>query len=378
MSANRGIPGLVRHLEHGTPAQQATAAGVLSKMLADAARSPEHDATAGAAAAAIPALVDILVTSRNIGLLRLAAISLSFLARRSPQRATAILAAGGGATLVRGMRSDDAVLQDNATEALTCIMEIAAAASRGTDADIATMEQAGAIPLAARLLSSSRSTAGIELCSVAVLLNMVHNSPSRCLAIHSAGGTAALVRCLKRSSSEPVQGQATAALFLLVRGSAERCAAVAAAGGAAACLAFLARPASQNSRFFAVLLLSSLAVNGQSQAVVAADPSNAAEAALEDGLQRTVSDQSDKADLEAALRSPAAARLRQPPPRVCSAPGCGTTEGRLNRCGACGTVRYCSAACQAAHWPAHRKLCKRSAAAAEAAGSSSVAVPSQP
>ena len=53
-------------------------------------------------------------------------------------------------------------------------------------------------------------------------------------------------------------------------------------------------------------------------------------------------------------------------PRVCAAPGCGATRG-LRRCGGCGTVRYCSAACSRAHWRAHKGKCRRLQAAKAAA-----------
>jgi hypothetical protein len=39
----------------------------------------------------------------------------------------------------------------------------------------------------------------------------------------------------------------------------------------------------------------------------------------------------------------------------CSNPGC--SAPRLSRCSACGTP-YCSAACQRAHWPLHKRECK--------------------
>lgn len=55
-----------------------------------------------------------------------------------------------------------------------------------------------------------------------------------------------------------------------------------------------------------------------------------------------------------------------PGPRVCAAEGCSTTTG-LCRCGGCGHVRYCGAACRGAHWRAHRSECKHWQAEAQAA-----------
>ncbi len=74
----------------------------------------------------------------------------------------------------------------------------------------------------------------------------------------------------------------------------------------------------------------------------------------------------------AAGEAPAAAPPPAPParpsaPRVCAAPGCGTTTG-LRRCGGCGTMRYCSEACCKAHWRAHKAECRRLQAEQAAAG----------
>ena len=44
-----------------------------------------------------------------------------------------------------------------------------------------------------------------------------------------------------------------------------------------------------------------------------------------------------------------------PMPHVCA--GCGEKEKKLGACGACGVVRYCSAACQRGDWPAHKRVC---------------------
>ena len=91
----------------------------------------------------------------------------------------------------------------------------------------------------------------------------------------------------------------------------------------------------------------------------------------------------------AALRAVAAAlddslRRSQPqgavapplPQRACSAPGCSEQEGYLGlfkKCGRCGRARYCSRACQAAHWQAgHKRECTL-AAAATADGTSGAA-----
>lgn len=57
----------------------------------------------------------------------------------------------------------------------------------------------------------------------------------------------------------------------------------------------------------------------------------------------------------------AGAAAAPPAALVCAAPGCGATAD-LRRCGACNSVRYCSAACARTNWKAHRPACKRLAA----------------
>jgi hypothetical protein len=57
--------------------------------------------------------------------------------------------------------------------------------------------------------------------------------------------------------------------------------------------------------------------------------------------------------------------------RACAFPGCGAREAHPSHfklCAACKTVKYCSKAHQAEHWPRHKKACK---AAREAAAKSS-------
>jgi len=48
-----------------------------------------------------------------------------------------------------------------------------------------------------------------------------------------------------------------------------------------------------------------------------------------------------------------------PPGTVCD--GCGRPEAevQLHPCSGCWTARYCSSACNAAAWPAHKAECKR-------------------
>lgn len=373
------IPVLVRRLRRGSPGQQAAAASELWHM-------PVEGAVADAlvAAGAVPILVQVLSTSRSGDhhLKCEAASILTCLAINSEQRAEAIVAAGGPAALVQLMRSDSADLQQSAAGTL---MQITAAA----DAAAAPVAAAGGIELAVQRLTSS-SRVQVAEASAALLANLANTRRSESFrqAIHAAGGIPPLVADLQRGSSDMLHEGALKAIHHLAPDSAERCQAIAAAGGARACMRLFAHPRDGACLAGAGGILVALARNGQSQAVHAADPFGAYLLALEEQVQ-LATDADFRQDVAEALHhlvaacaaaqaagaaaAPSPAAPRQP--RVCAAPGCSVTTG-LERCSACGSVRYCSAACQAAHWKEHRPVCKRvraeraATAAAEAAGSS--------
>jgi hypothetical protein len=56
--------------------------------------------------------------------------------------------------------------------------------------------------------------------------------------------------------------------------------------------------------------------------------------------------------LAAAPAAPAAATK---PSSVCAS--CGQARASFKKCGRCKMVKYCSEACQRAHWPSHKPLC---------------------
>jgi hypothetical protein len=75
-----------------------------------------------------------------------------------------------------------------------------------------------------------------------------------------------------------------------------------------------------------------------------------------------------------AAAAPALRRMPasfQPLRRTCAACNGVPPTGKLKRCGSCRGARYCSAACQHAHWPAHKAACRLAAAAGTAGGGGS-------
>ncbi len=64
---------------------------------------------------------------------------------------------------------------------------------------------------------------------------------------------------------------------------------------------------------------------------------------------------------ERDMRKETAAALRRVEESVYRCAVCGsvgTAEAKLQRCGSCKRVEYCSVACQRADWKAHKPLCK--------------------
>jgi hypothetical protein len=59
----------------------------------------------------------------------------------------------------------------------------------------------------------------------------------------------------------------------------------------------------------------------------------------------------------------AAGKQTMPCCDACGMPAAQAAGGRLRVCGACQAAHYCTTACQRAVWPAHKKDCKRVAAA---------------
>lgn len=332
-------------------------------MLADAgceSAAAGHAALdAVAAAGAISPLVRIVSTSQDGSLRCQAACILSDLAD-DPAHGGAIAAAGGLQALVR---SDSEEPQYHADLALCDITSAGNKAQRSRLAGAAA--DAGAVASAIPHLSSS--DARTVLVAAQLLRCLATDSPSS-PAIHSAGGIPALVRCVRRGDSGLVQ-EALWLLELLAENSPERCQAIAAAGGAAACLPILAHP-HRTCRATAADVLILLVQNGQSAAVVTADPSGALPAALEGRLKCPCPDcldadsrrqvtatlyslaaaRQDAASADAAAAAPAAvqaapqstttATSQASAPRACAA--CGATHGkRLKLCTGCRTVRYC-------------------------------------
>lgn len=210
-----------------------------------------------------------------------------------------------------------------------------------------------------------------------LLSNLAVRSPSRRQAIHSAGGIPPIVHAMQHCSSDAdLRLDSLELLHLLAASSAERCQAIAEAGGVAACVHVFACPRSADCTAAAASLLCILTLAGHSRAIVAADPSCAVEAALQELRPRLASSQDSQvlhdalrtlayarqpaqargaagaaalAPAEQAAREPDSSAGSQSSDLVCAAPGCGATQG-LRRCGACGDLSYCSTAYQVSHW----------------------------
>lgn len=211
----------------GTAGQFAAAA--LSRSLLDGLqRNDDAAATAAVAAGVIPALALIVCTSPRPAVLRHSSRLLAELALRSPQRAAANVAAGCAAPLVQLMGSDSADLRSSAISAVAVLTRHSAIDDHAT---IYAIVAAGALPAAIRNLSNDDEAAKSAALSIS---NLAVDSPRRKQAMHEAGGAAALVGCLQRSSVDQVHKATLTALYRLAADSAERCRAIAAAGGAAA------------------------------------------------------------------------------------------------------------------------------------------------
>ena len=160
-------------------------------------------------------------------------------------------------------------------------------------------------------------------------------SPRYCEAIVAAGAVPCLVRCLE-ADNERTRLRAAWALHNLCSASAAACCKARSAGAVAA-LQRLPQSEDVQVKEAADILLGVL----QRSPAAAARPSGGA--CAPPGSQRSL---------------PPSTRQRPPAPRLCAAPGCTATRV-LHRCGGCGTVRYCSAACSHAHWREHRTECRR-------------------
>ena len=386
-----GVQPMVQCLSSGHEEVQWAAAFALA-MLA-------YEGSGGdAACASIAAAGGIAAAARSLGsgsagskqlLLEL----LYSLAADSPQRQRAIIEAGGVAAAAALLRSPASDVVNNAGRLLSIRL---ARSPEGREA----IRAAGVVPALVALLDSGDSGMVEAACRTLHALVCSSRPPNATPqqvtaaiaeagmadAAAAAGAIPALVRCLRRRGlSDEALEWAAELLAALTSGSLERSQAFVAAGGVQATLQALERQPADGLKAIAAAVLLDLVLGRQAEAIAAADPTNAASAALEwlqgadlsqwvgdaDGLQRELT---EALRLLAAARqaaqagpSAAAATPPQPPqpprppiagPRVCAAPGCVATSG-LRRCRGCHAVRYCSEACSRAHWRAHKAECRR-------------------
>ena len=258
---------------------------------------------------------------------------------------------------------------------------------------------AGAVPALARLLADGNAEEQHD--ALGALSNLASGG-MQCKAAMAAGSVLSVVVLLLSSDSRAAQHRAALVVANLSTERGPHIEALVQAGTVPRLTALLTSKYA-NVQQMAVLALDNLCTFGGPEScreVAAAGAVAALHSAQQSGsqcVQQAASRllQALQAAADAAVptatsqvtpnasqtNAPASTKKRPPAPRICAAPGCSATSG-LRRCGGCGTVRYCSAACSHAHWREHRAKCWRlqaeQAAGAEGGGTasgSSAAVP---
>lgn len=323
--------------------------------------------------------------------------------------AWALVAAGGVPQLVAQLRSEDWLLQSSTLLALTH------AKGRDCPQFWSDIEEAGAVPLAVRLLRRRSSSSRLPGEAAQLLGQLARSSPSMGAAVAASGAVQAAVQQLRNAQDSQAVLDGLATLASLA-GSAPCMKAAAAAGAAAAAVQVLrsgspeaiqpaakligtvvhthphAMPAFNAAGGVAALEAAWRGSSGNAQQYIA-DALTQLRQADHGPQQQTAGTTAAGQGLQHARAGAAAGRVTatvsaqaasrptqlgaaQPahPPRVCAAPGCDATSG-LKRCGACRAVRYCSVQCQQTHWPAHIAECRRIQAARVAAAAAVRASP---
>ena len=347
-------------------------------------------------AGAFPPLVALLRSrATDSSTLQHAAYTLANLSRHesgdppsSAAAAMAAAAAGAPAALVKLLRcSAEARVLKAAAHSLAALSGSPARAVRR-----AVEAAGGQAALAELVCSSSGDTALVS--ALGALLHLMVDSAKRSSALAAMPGLLPrLVQLLGDAANADVQDAAADLLERLADcATPAAMSACVAAGVAPALAAALSRSsASGNLRRDCSLLAGGLAEEGHAAALREAGVAphlrrleGSSERAVAEAaawaLQQLSASQHPTAAggsaAEPATPAKPAAQRPQHPRRTCANPGCNATHS-LRRCGGCGTVFYCSAACSRAHWRAHRAECRRlqAAQAAVAAAESEASEP---
>ncbi|KAL4458343.1 hypothetical protein ABPG75_013208 [Micractinium tetrahymenae] len=390
MATPEPIPTLVRRLQGGGRAVQAAAVEQLAQL------SAAHG-QALVEAGAIPALVRLLRKGSRAEAEQAALILLGNLALVGASAAQA--AAAALPLVLARLRSSNLGLASAAAGAVGNIVTAGVEAQQAARA-------AGAVAAVLQALrhGGAASTDLQENFSLALKNLLIFDGAVQPAELSSAVAAAPAAVALLRSSNVATQHHAAYAVANLVLAGTEAQAVAAAAGAIPALLYLADQSRDQLVRRAASTALGHLADNKQIAASILAEPGG--KAFLEvlqimgDALMKAVATSAlalaeagppaasvTPVDEQPAQSSQAAsgstfvhastqagtADTAGPPPRrtrICAAPGCSTTSG-LRSCRGCRGLRYCSAACQVAHWPEHRPECLRLRAEAAARGQAS-------
>ncbi len=348
-AAAGGIEAAVQLVQNGTPAMRNTALQLLGGVCADNAQC----ADALVAAGGIPVLLGMLQPgwlSSEAKSVEAAALALVYALQQSGAAGQAAAEAGGIDVLVQllqvcqqqpqlgehhtaAVASGQAAAEAGGIDVLVQLLQVCQQQPQLGEHHTAAVASRGAIEALVRLLSACQQDCPASGAVAATLETLCRRSAERTAALVLAGGVPALVRCLGNPRQDAQNNAAVLLRCLLVACPTVRAAVIAAGGDRQ--LQLLLGSSNADVRQRAAETLASLAAAAHQQAGAAPQETNA----------------------------PA-----QPtrPPRICAAPGCGSTNG-LRRCGGCGAVRYCSLECSRAHWRAHKDECRRLQAEREAA-----------
>ena len=396
IAAAGGIPALVSVLQSGTAGARSSAAVALGNMGCEASGLSAPIVAAGAVAPLVA-----LLTHGNDTQQADAAAAIANLCAAAEGRAAA-MEAGALQPLAELLRSSDIISQQQAVWAVQNLLYNEPLAQQAflkqpgaLNSLIGLLSSGGGGSMSSRAAHSYSSAVGeVQASACGALHNLACGGAQACERLLAAGAAQPLLQLMVCDSSECAVDSALATVKHWLRVPAHR-PVLLDAGLLPALQHVQQRSGRPDARRLASAMLSALSTSATrdsgewAASTGGTQPSAARMAALGSTADETASRPASSADAAAAsvAAAPSASApdvpkasnhlpppARPPAPRICAASGCGATSGQ-RRCGGCGTVRYCSAACSKAHWRAHKAECRRlqaqqasAAAAAAAAG----------